>query len=65
MPATGGTMMTTTQATREAGSRCGRRIDRATNARWTRKNRPVHDAVSEIFSHGDRRNKVADHLGLP
>jgi hypothetical protein len=34
MPITGRTMMTTIQATREAGSRCGRKMTRAITPRW-------------------------------
>ena len=45
MPNTGRTIMTTIQAIREAGSRCGRKITRAITPRWTRKKAPVHSAV--------------------
>src|SRR6476469_4737764 len=45
MPITGRTMMTTSHAIREAGSRCGRKMTRAITARWTRKKAPVHSAV--------------------
>ena len=39
MPTTGKAMITTIQAIREAGSRCGRKITRAITARWIRKSR--------------------------
>ena len=42
--------MTTTQATREAGSRCGRRTARATNPRWTRKTSPDQSTPSSWSS---------------
>ena len=50
MPTTGRITMTTTQATREAGSRCGRRIARTTNVRFSNRNPVVATAARISFS---------------
>ena len=53
MPATGSARMTTTQATREAGSRCGRRTARATNAEVDQEDQPGPEPPEQLaFDHG-------------